>query len=182
MRTTGTEQGGGTVLARRGEILLGDATEPYGIAVELSSFSDKSDPALLEEVRARFAQQLVKGSECGHLQASVRCASDWCITNVMTSASCANVAPSGVANCRIVSPGPPQPQVIQTPSLLPNGGCPTGGNPVNYATLFTTYDGCNGCTPTAGTPHDTACDVANCPAGASLNRCASPRGIRRACS
>jgi hypothetical protein len=121
-------------------------------------------------------------SECGHLQASVRCASEWCITNVMTSATCANVAPSGVASCPIVSPVPIQPEVIQTPSLLANGGCPTGGNLVVYATLFTTYDGCDGCTPSFGTNHQTACDVAACPAGMSLDRCAVPRGIRRACA
>jgi hypothetical protein len=219
VKTAGAERVGDAVIARQGEALLGDVTESYGISVELESFSDTSDPALLEQVRARFAQGLVKGneildmttevisrefvadpvpvpvegccvcravnrtfSECGHLQASVRCASDWCITNVMTSATCANVAPTGASNCRIVSPIPPQPEVIQTPRLLPNGGCPTAGNPVNYATLFTTYDGCSGCTPTAGTNHRTACDVENCPAGTSLDRCAAPRGIRRACS
>src|SRR4029453_7801582 len=95
--------------------------------------------------------------------------------NVRPSGPWGNVAPAGVANCPIVSPVPIQPEVIQTPSLLANGGCPTGGNIVVYATLFTTYDGCDGCNPSFGTAHRTACDIPACPADAvSLDRCAVP--------
>lgn len=121
-------------------------------------------------------------SECGHLEDSIRCASDWCIKNVINTATCKNTQPNGVASCPIVSLVPPQPMVVQTPILLPNGGCGTGGNAVNYSIYLKNYDGCNGCAPTGLNTIETACEVDSCPAGMALTRCASPRGIRRSCA
>lgn len=121
-------------------------------------------------------------SECGHLKDSTVCSSGWCIQNVVTSATCKNTRPSGITSCPIVSPVPVQPMVVQTPVLLTNNDCPKGGQAVKYAVKLTTYDGCSACTPTAPFNIRTACDVDSCPAGAALDRCATPRGIRRACS
>lgn len=117
--------------------------------------------------------------ECGHLAASVRCSSDWCIRNVVTTASCAWLRPAGVDACNIVSPVPIQPEATQTVRLLANGGCPTGGNLVVLATRFRTYDGCWQCQLLGERLHQTACNVESCPAG--LDACTKPRGIRRAC-
>jgi hypothetical protein len=117
--------------------------------------------------------------ECGHLAASVRCASEWCIKNVVTTASCIKLRDAGDSLCDIVSPVPPQPEATQTVRLLANGGCPTGGNLVVYSTKFRTYDGCNACTLLGERLHQTACQIESCPAG--LDACTRPRGIRRAC-
>ena len=116
-------------------------------------------------------------NECGHLASSTVCASDWCIKNVINTASCFQKAASGVTDCRIQQGIGPW--AVQHLILLPNGGCPTGGNAVRYATKVTVYKSCSACTPGSAMPIQTACDITSCPAGEEA--CTSNRGTRMAC-
>lgn len=116
-------------------------------------------------------------NECGHIRASSVCASDWCIRNEINTASCFQKAATGTTDCRIrLGTGP---LVVQRLILLPNGGCPTAGNSVTYATKTTVYSSCSSCTPGNAINIKTACDVTSCPAGEEA--CSSNRGQRHTC-
>jgi hypothetical protein len=101
--------------------------------------------------------------ECGHYEWSTTCASNWCIIDVLDTATCDFHPDSQCpSKCAVeVAPGePPPPAVWQYQVILNSPICMTGGEPVEYHDWNTIYFGCETCSTET---YKTACETFGCP-------------------
>ena len=111
--------------------------------------------------------------ECGHTEYDTHCQSDWCIIDVMDTATC-DYNPNTNCPSKCTAETASGPEVMQY--KVTSSGCLTGGDPVQFGTWQIQYYGCPTCAPHF---HETACETFGCP-GTIIDT--APRGVKKACT
>jgi hypothetical protein len=115
--------------------------------------------------------------ECGHYESSTTCASDFCIIEVLDTATCDYHPNSTCPSKCNVEAVVGQPAVLQRKVNLNSPICMTGGQPVQYHVWHQIYYGCGTCS--AEPPWRTACETFGCPGEVEYS---VPRGAKTACA